>query len=556
MSDIGADMREDSKFKHHQPCPSCTSSDAMAVYDDGHGFCYSCNTHFPAAAVPYETQGERVNRNRSGGGVRLGTEYKPLLSRSITEDTCRHFHYSVGDYAQEKRGQYAPYFDKRGQLVAAKVRFPDKSFTVIGSLAKALPFGAHAFQKTGKMITITEGEIDAMSLSQCQGNAFPVVSVANGAAGARKFVAKNLEYFNGFDRVNIMFDMDPAGRQAAEEVADLFGPKAHIASLPTGFNDPNDMVKADKVKDLIDAMWRAKKHVPSGIVDILDPELKEMVLVGIAEGISWPWPKLTELTHGIRLGEIICVGAGTGAGKTNFLTQYAAHLIEEHKQGVGMFILEQAPSETALRLCGQLARKVLHAEGDTEEIAKAWEYMESLNPMVRMYDSFGLNEWDDVEHRIRFLCHAEGIKYFIVDHITAMANAEEDERRQLDGIMRSMGGLVKELNCHLMIVSHLATPETGAHEEGAPVKLKQFRGSRAIGFWTHYAIGLERNQVAETVEERNRTKVKFLKDRWLGTAAGQYVMMNYSNETGQLVQDGTENPFGKNEEVTNEASCF
>ena len=32
----------------HQACPKCPSSDAYWEYEDGHGFCFSCNTYFPA----------------------------------------------------------------------------------------------------------------------------------------------------------------------------------------------------------------------------------------------------------------------------------------------------------------------------------------------------------------------------------------------------------------------------------------------------------------------------------------------------------------------------
>ena len=26
----------------HQPCPRCGSHDALTIYDDGHGYCFSC----------------------------------------------------------------------------------------------------------------------------------------------------------------------------------------------------------------------------------------------------------------------------------------------------------------------------------------------------------------------------------------------------------------------------------------------------------------------------------------------------------------------------------
>jgi twinkle protein len=36
-------MMSDSKLlKAHLPCSMCGSSDAYAIYDDGHGYCHSC----------------------------------------------------------------------------------------------------------------------------------------------------------------------------------------------------------------------------------------------------------------------------------------------------------------------------------------------------------------------------------------------------------------------------------------------------------------------------------------------------------------------------------
>ena len=38
MSDVVA-------VKTHQPCDTCESSDAVAIYNDGHTYCFSCNTY-------------------------------------------------------------------------------------------------------------------------------------------------------------------------------------------------------------------------------------------------------------------------------------------------------------------------------------------------------------------------------------------------------------------------------------------------------------------------------------------------------------------------------
>ncbi len=36
---------EESTLISKGSCDSCGSSDANALYDDGHSFCFSCNTH-------------------------------------------------------------------------------------------------------------------------------------------------------------------------------------------------------------------------------------------------------------------------------------------------------------------------------------------------------------------------------------------------------------------------------------------------------------------------------------------------------------------------------
>lgn len=41
-------MGNSSAFLYHESCPSCGSSDALAVYDDGHQYCFSCKYYVKA----------------------------------------------------------------------------------------------------------------------------------------------------------------------------------------------------------------------------------------------------------------------------------------------------------------------------------------------------------------------------------------------------------------------------------------------------------------------------------------------------------------------------
>ncbi len=60
---------------------------------------------------------------------------------------------------------------------------------------------------------MTEGEIDCLTVSQVQGNKYPVVSIPTGAASAAKVFRANFNWLESFEEVIVMFDMDDAGRK-------------------------------------------------------------------------------------------------------------------------------------------------------------------------------------------------------------------------------------------------------------------------------------------------------------------------------------------------------
>lgn len=525
------------------PCPSCGSKDNLATYDDGHTHCFGmgCDHHTGATVqgTPVSTSGvQRKPLDLISGEVRA------LPKRGLTLETCEKWRYLVGSY-HARPVQIAQYFSG-GRPVAQKLRFPDKDFKFIGETKGVELYGQHLWRDAGKSVVITEGEIDAMSVSQIQGNRWPVVSVPNGAQGAAKSIAKQLPWLNQFERVILMFDNDEAGQMAVEECVELFPPgKCRVASLP--LKDANAMLMAGRGAEVVDAIFGAKVHRPGGIVTLSD--IRADVMKKPEEGLPWWSPTMTKLTFGRRYGEVYCFGAGTGIGKTDWLAQQMAFDLTVLGQKIGVFSLEQQPTETAKRLAGKVANRRFHVPDDgwtTEELSATLDKLDEAG--VFFYDHFGSTDWEVIRDRIRYLYHSEGVKLFYLDHLTALAAEEEDERKALETIMAQIGGLVKELKIVLHLVSHLATPEGKPHEEGGRVMIRHFKGSRAIGFWCHYMIGFERNQQSENEAERNVTTVRILKDRYTGQATGKTHYNSYDHATGQLAeceapQVESSNPF-------------
>jgi twinkle protein len=516
-----------SNFVAHIPCENqkCGSTDANSLYDDGHQYCFACETHVQgdgSANVPEQT------RKQTAGLI--SGEFRDMIKRKLHEATCRKFGYQIGTF-NGKSVQIAPYFDKDGVMVAQKIRFPDKTFMVLGDLKNALPFGAPLWHG-GKKIVVCEGEIDALTVAQVQNLKWPVVSIPTGAKGAKKSISKNLEYFNAFEEVVFMFDMDDPGRDAAIECAELFAPgKAKIATLP--LKDPNECLLAGKDQEIITAIWNAKGYRPDGLVSVED--LMAELDKPIEQGLPWFLEELTALTYGRRYGEVYGFGAGTGIGKTDFLTQQIDYDISTLGQKVGLIFLEQKPIETVVRVAGKHAGKRFHVPDGSWTAEERRAEVEKLKGQVVLYDSFGQTDWEVIANKIRFMAVSEGIKLFYLDHLTAMADTA-DERGSLEQIMKEMAGLANELQIIIHFVSHLTTPEGKPHEEGGQVSIRHFKGSRAIGFWSYFMFGLERNQQAADPVLRSITTLRILKDRYTGQATGHLLYLGYDPTTGRLFQ--------------------
>ena len=58
-------MDGDSNLVEHTACQCGSSSDALAVYDDGHSFCFSCDRYFGANTGETERMEGLINSSLS-----------------------------------------------------------------------------------------------------------------------------------------------------------------------------------------------------------------------------------------------------------------------------------------------------------------------------------------------------------------------------------------------------------------------------------------------------------------------------------------------------------
>ena len=106
----------ESKLLFKGACDNCGSSDGNAHYDDGHAFCFVCETR-----TIYDGSYTPTNTNPKGGNMDLlRGEYRALAKRKLTEETVRKYGYHVASMSGETV-QVADY-KRDGKVVAQKVR--------------------------------------------------------------------------------------------------------------------------------------------------------------------------------------------------------------------------------------------------------------------------------------------------------------------------------------------------------------------------------------------------------------------------------------------------
>lgn len=526
-------MEDSTIIRAHIPCPDCGSSDAMCEYSDGHTFCFSCETHHQCDNAEPKG-GNKTVRNHEVIPLDSLT-LDSLRARGITQETCAKYGYYKTRINNEM-AQVACYYSDSGELLGQKVRFKDKRFSVRGEVSDRF-FGQHLWPGGGKKLVITEGEIDCLTVSQVQGNKYPVVSIPNGAKSAKKIFKAQMEWLNSFEQVIVMFDMDERGREAVSDVEGILKPgKLLIATLP--LKDPNECLLNNQADAIVKAIWNAKVYKPDGIVNgadlwnVLESEEEE------EEAYPLPWDiDLQKMTLGLRKGELVVLTAGTGVGKTTFVRQIAHNFGVKQNLKVGMMMLEENVKRTAKGLMSVEAGKRLHINRKAvtpEEYKEIFEKTLGTGNFI-FHEHFGSIEGDNLLNKMRYMAVGEGCDFIILDHVSiAVSGLEGDnERKLIDILMTTMRSLVEETGVGLVVISHLKRPDgQQSHEEGGVTSLSQLRGSGAIAQLADTVIGLERNQQAEG-KEKNLVRLRLLKCRFTGeTGIAGYLW--YNKETDRL----------------------
>jgi len=538
-----------SKWISRGKCPCGNSSNGYNIHADGHAFCFSCQKRFNnVGEAKMEAKVVDIQNKVSSTG-----DYGGLGERRITEQTARKYRTKIKTNGSIISHHYYEYYNTEGSHVATKVRQVEgKRIWSQGDMTDALLFGQNLFKSGGKYITITEGEIDAMSAYEMLGSKWAVVSIKNGVQSAVQNCKQHLEYLNTFENVVVCFDNDKPGIEASQKVAQLFEPnKCKIVRLE--HKDPNEYQKMGKAKDFIQNWWSAEAYTPAGIMNL--SRLGESLYdEKDCETIPYPWSAMNEKTYGMRTGELVTFTSGAGMGKSSIMRELMHHILRNSGDNIGILALEESTKNTAFNIMSVEANERLYIKEIRNKFSREqlnkWQEDTIGSGRFFAFDHFGSIGNDEILSRVRYMAKSLDCKWIFLDHLSILVSGQDDgdERKSIDVLMTKLRSLVEETGVGLLLVSHLRRPSGDlGHENGKEVTLSHLRGSASIAHLSDSVIALERNQQAEDDVIACTTTIRILKNRYTGET-GVCSYLHYDKNSGRMSQ--IDNPFEDNLEGT------
>jgi len=464
----------------------------------------------------------------------------PIENRGIKEVITEHY----GVKFDKDGNHFYPLTNKLGEVVAYKKRTLPKSFTFLGDSKKVDQLFGQSVAIGKRMLVITEGEIDCLSVAQCQYDKyqkhFPAVSIPS--AATLKPLLENRTWIRSFDTVVLAFDSDGPGQKAVAEAAKIIGyDKVRVAQFPE--KDPNEVLLERGGKELLNAIFDARTYTPEGVVagEAIWEHYRDQASV---EAVPYPEALrgINEHLRGMRAGEIAFFTSGTGSGKSTLIKEIVLELLSYEQSDeinkIGLIFLEEAVGDTAEKLIGMHLKKDVTKEKLPEErLRKAFEDLFSDERLIIVNHQGAVDDSSLID-QMEYLA-LSGCTHLLLDHITiATSEIVSDGRgsnETTDSVMSNLLKLVKKHNLWLGLVGHLRKTDnrSKSFEQGRIPSMDDIKGSGAIKQISFDIIAFARDMTAKDPLVRNTIKLRVLKARKTGST-GDAGAVRYNPETTRI----------------------
>jgi len=562
------------RFVRHEACEKCGSSDAKAVYSNGNTHCFSCektvlsedakaelkarlNTGKKIKTKPKEIEDMEVKTNtkpamtpEENAALKAETSNKGNGFRGIEDHIYSRFgvRHAFSAETREVIEQYYP-CTQDGELVGYKVREVPKDFYSKGRTgADCELFMQFKFNRGGKYVVITEGEVDALSAYQMLdeynkskgGEVETAVVSPTTGANSHKQVAAQFKFFDSFDWIIISYDNDKAGQTATEALIKVL-PKGKVKIMPMRFKDANEYLQKGESKAFLSDFYNAKKQVPVGVLP--SSNLYDRIL-GQTAVAKIPFPpfmqKLNELfVGGMPLGHIVNIAADTGIGKTTLVNELIYYWIFNSPHTVGIVSMElDAGQYGEVLLSRHLSKKLALIEdtGQKLEYLNSDKVRDQAKNLMTTEDGdsrfYLLDNRDgtieEIQDTVEELVAACGAKVIVLDPLQDILDGLSNEEQA--EFMKWAKGFIKSHGVTFIFINHMR--KTPAGQSGADSE-QNIMGSSTIIKSASANILLKRDKMAESELTRNSTEITVTKNRVCGLT-GPAGFIYYDNATHTL----------------------
>ncbi len=413
-----------------------------------------------------------------------------LHGRGLTDKTLDAFR-----VAEEGRSIVFPFL-RGGELVFLKWlgidRDGDKKRIRASADSEPCLFGWQAIPNDARSVTITEGEIDAMSAWQ---SGYPALSVPFGGGSGEKqrWIEYEYEYLQRFDVIYLAMDNDDAGAEGTQEIIKRLGrERCMIVRLPS--KDWNECLQASiPDEDLAACYANAESLDPDKLVGVdafaagLHQLLDNPMETG---GLGLPWDKAEHLIR-LRGSETTIWTGWNGHGKSQLLGFIAVSSLIKERVPFCIASMEMKPTISLLRMVRQAAGI------GTPSHAYADAILDAMRGNLWIYDQLDSADIVEMLAAFRYAARRYGVKHFIVDSLAKLGIGEEDYDGQKKAI-NALTNFAHEMDVHVHLVAH---PRKGMDEDRPPNKM-DVRGGASLTDMADNVITVWRNKPKEREAER------------------------------------------------------
>lgn len=527
----------------HLPCPfvDCGSSDAFDYeVNKKIGLCRSCGKAYPHknmkihpwALTEYPLKNKQLSYMENHGEEEMKDSLEVL-------DGVGHFVEHRGiQPATMKFYNCETFFDLQGNPTKHTYIYPDggnktrvfpKEFYVKNFKSDQL-FGMNLFPAgSAEAVTITEGELDAMSAYQMLGSKYPVVSLPS-ATPSRKLLENAKDWLGSFKKIYLSLDADDKADKFATTLMQLFPQK--VFKVPHDkFKDANEFLQAGAGELYRKAWWSSGLYTPE---NIYATEEKFLELLHDTPDHTYVPTNISDLDDkilGLMQGHFTVIKAPTGIGKSEFMRYLEYNFIKNYPTiRFASWHLEETKLRSLLGIISyylndNLTRKDLIAsKGRMKDVEEAIKHITHNTG----YMQFHLEESDadGLIEQIRVLTQVYGCQYIFFEPIQDVVTISNDESKEaiLADLSVKLSKLAADLNVGIVTIAH-------TNENGDPKYCKMIAQRASV------VIDLERDKEADNLLDKNTTNLVVKKNRPCGFE-GEAGKLLFDSETFTLSEKG------------------